>query len=106
MAPGSRGLGDLRCHLALGVRRPPLHDGHGLGDYNGVDQRRPEIAIAIARLLIELITAAISAPPNAISLLDGHHADQEMAIVGIVVGIVGITLAFVASLTWGFIGVM
>ena len=79
----------------------------GMGLAATVSTSAAEIAIVIALGCSLGMCLPISTPPNAIAYSTGTTPTREMAIVGVVVGIVGIILlAFVAPLTWGFIGVM
>ena len=79
----------------------------GMGLAATVSTSAAEIAIVIALGCSLGMCLPISTPPNAIAYSTGTTPTREMAVVGIVVGVVGIILlAFVAPLTWGFIGVM
>ena len=79
----------------------------GMGLATTVSTSAAEIAIVIALGCSLGMCLPISTPPNAIAYSTGTTPTREMAIVGIVVGVVGIILlAFIAPLTWGFIGVM
>ena len=82
-------------------------NGMGMGLATTVSTSAAEIAIVIALGCSLGMCLPISTPPNAIAYSTGTTPTREMAIVGIVVGVIGIILlAFVAPLTWGFIGVM
>ena len=79
----------------------------GMGLATTVSTSAAEIAIVIALGCSLGMCLPISTPPNAIAYSTGTTPTREMAIVGIVVGVVGIILlAFIAPLTWGFIGGM
>ena len=79
----------------------------GMGLATTVSTSAAEIAIVIALGCSLGMCLPISTPPNAIAYSTGTTPTREMVVVGIVVGVVGIILlAFVAPLTWGFIGVM
>ena len=65
-----------------------------------------EIAIVIALGCSLGMCLPISTPPNAIAYSTGTTPTREMAIVGVIVGLIGIVLlAFAAPLTWGVIGI-
>ena len=79
----------------------------GMGLAATVSTSAAEIAIVIALGCSLGMCLPISTPPNAIAYSTGTTPTKEMAIVGIVVGVIGIILlSFVAPLTWGAIGVM
>ena len=79
----------------------------GMGLAATVSTSAAEIAIVIALGCSLGMCLPISTPPNAIAYSTGTTPTKEMAIVGIVVGVIGIVLlSFVAPLTWGAIGVM
>ena len=79
----------------------------GMGLAATVSTGAAEIAMVIALGCSLGMCLPISTPPNAIAYSTGTTPTKEMAIVGIIVGVVGIVLlSFVAPLTWGAIGVM
>ena len=79
----------------------------GMGLASTVSTGAAEIAMVIALGCSLGMCLPISTPPNAIAYSTGTTPTKEMAIVGIIVGVVGIILlSFVAPLTWGAIGVM
>lgn len=78
----------------------------GMGLAVSVSSGAAEIAIVIALGCSLGMCLPISTPPNAIAYSTGTTPTREMAIVGVIVGLIGIVLlAFVAPLTWGAIGI-
>ena len=78
----------------------------GMGLAVSVSSGAAEIAIVIALGCSLGMCLPISTPPNAIAYSTGTTPTREMAIVGVIVGLIGIVLlAFVAPLTWGVIGI-
>ena len=74
---------------------------------SGGELKRIEIAMVIALGCSLGMCLPISTPPNAIAYSTGTTPTKEMAIVGVIVGVIGIILlSFVVPLTWGAIGVM
>ena len=79
----------------------------GMGLAATVSTGAAEIAMVIALGCSLGMCLPISTPPNAIAYSTGTTPTKEMAIVGVIVGVIGIVLlSFVAPLTWGAIGVM
>ena len=79
----------------------------GMGLAATVSTGAAEIAMVIALGCSLGMCLPISTPPNAIAYSTGTTPTKEMAIVGVIVGVIGIILlSFVAPLTWGAIGVM
>ena len=79
----------------------------GMGLAATVSTGAAEIAMVIALGCSLGMCLPISTPPNAIAYSTGTTPTKEMAIVGVIVGVIGIALlSFVAPLTWGAIGVM
>ena len=78
----------------------------GMGLAVSVSSGAAEIAIVIALGCSLGMCLPISTPPNAIAYSTGTTPTREMAIVGVIVGLIGIVLlAFAAPLTWGAIGI-
>ena len=79
----------------------------GMGLATTISTPATEIAIVLALGCSLGMCLPISTPPNAIAYSTGTTPTREMAIVGIVVGVLGVVLlSFVAPLTWGALGVI
>lgn len=78
-----------------------------IGISTGLSSGTTEIALVVAMACSLGVLLPISTPPNAIAYSTGSVTTEDMVKVGLVIGVVGVTmLAFVMPPFWDFLGIL
>ncbi|QWW19640.1 SLC13 family permease [Schaalia sp. 19OD2882] len=96
------GVSNVISHSASANLLIPM----GIGLAISISSSQAEVAMVLALGCSLGMCLPISTPPNAIAYATGTTPTKDMALVGVVVGVVGvILLAVLAPLTWPLVGV-